>query len=143
MDSQKIIMNFTVPPSLEDIECLSAAIMETLPDELDRHCEDLVVTVEDMPDDTTLDDLDLDDPFELLALYKSGKEISPGIEKKIANEEDVLTIYRRPFLDMWCETEEDILTLLRQTMIEELGRYFEFSEDDIQDMTDMDYQEAI
>lgn len=143
MDSQKIIMNFTVPPSLEDIECLSSTIMDNLPDELERHCEELVVAVEDMPDDTTLDDLDLEDAFELLALYKSGKEISPGIEKKVANEEDVLVVYRRPFLDMWCETEEDILTLLRQVMIEELGRYFEFSEDDIQDMADIDYQEAI
>ncbi len=140
MDCQRIIMNFTVPPSMEDIEDLASSALENLPEEILGRCDELGILIEDTVDETTLDDLDLDDPFDLLALYKSGKEISPGVERKVANDEDVLVIYRRPLLDMWCETQEDLQGLIRQVMIEELGRYFEFSDDDIEDMADRHYQ---
>lgn len=140
MDCRRIIMNYTVPPSLEDLEDLANSIVETLPDELAPHCEELAIIVEDMADDTTMDDLDVEDAFDLLAVYKNGKEISPGVERKIADDDDVLVLYRRALLDMWCESEEDLLGLIRQVMIEELGRYFEFSDEDIQDMTDRHYQ---
>lgn len=140
MDCQRIIMNFTVPPSMEDIEDLASSALENLPEEILGRCDELGILIEDSVDETTLDDLDLDDPFDLLALYKNGKEISPGLERKVANDEDVLVIFRRPLLDMWCETQEDLPGLIRQVMIEELGRYFEFSDDDIEDMADRHYQ---
>ena len=140
MQSQRIIMNFTTPPSLEDVEDLANAAWENLPEELSSRCDELTIAVEDTVDDTTMDDLDVDDAYELLALYKNGKEISPGVERKVANDDDVLVIYRRPVLDMWCETQDDLLSLIRQIMIEELGRHFEFSEDDIEDMAERHYQ---
>ena len=140
MQSQRIIMNFTTPPSLEDVEDLANAAWENLPEELLSRCDELTIAVEDTVDDTTMDDLDVDDAYELLALYKNGKEISPGVERKVANDDDVLVIYRRPVLDMWCETQDDLLSLIRQIMIEELGRHFEFSEDDIEDMAERHYQ---
>ena len=140
MQSQRIIMNFTTPPSLEDVEDLANAAWENLPEELSSRCDELTIAVEDTVDDTTMDDLDVDDAYELLALYKNGKEISPGVERKVANDDDVLVIYRRPVLDMWCETQDDLLSLIRQIMIEELGRHFEFSDDDIEDMAERHYQ---
>ncbi len=140
MSCQQIIMNYTVAPSLDDLDCLASVVMETLPDELMRDCEALVVVVEDMADETTVNDLDLDDAFELLALYKSAKEIAPGIERKVANDDDVLVLYRRAILDMWCETGEDLTGLIRQVIIEELGRYFDFSDDDIEEMSERHYQ---
>lgn len=140
MESKRIIMNYTVPPSVEDLDDLAAVVWESLPDEISSRCDDLAITVEDVADETTLDDLDLEDPFDLLALYKDGKAISPGVERKVANDDDALVIYRRPILDMWCETQEDLQGLIRQVMIEELGRHFEFSDDDIEDMSDRHYQ---
>lgn len=134
MNEQRIIMNFTVPPSGEDLEVMVASILESLPDELVDHCEGVAVRVEEIPDEATESELDLENPFDLLALYRSGKEISPGVEKKTANDDDVLILYRRPLLDMWCEHGEDLMGLLRQVVIEELGRHFEFSDDDIEDM---------
>lgn len=140
MDCQRIIMNFTVAPSADDLEALATSIMETMPEELLRECNELVLAIEDIADETILSDLDLEDSFDLLALYKSAKEISPGIERKVANEDDVLVLYRRTILDMWCETGEDLQALIRQVMIEELGRFFEFSDDDIEEMTERHYQ---
>lgn len=140
MDCQQIIMNFTVAPSIDDLEALAALVMESLPDELARNCEELVVAVEDIADETIVRDLELDDSFDLPVLYKSAKEIAPGIERKVANDDDVLVLYRRAVLDMWCETGEDLQAIIRQVMIEELGRYFEFSDDDIEDMAERHYQ---
>lgn len=140
MECQRIIMNYTVPPSAEDLEDLTGFVWDSLPEELISRCDDLVITVEEMADDITLDDLGIEDSFELLALYKDGKEISPGVARKVASEDDVLVLYRRSILDMWCETQEDLQNLIRQVVIEELGRYFEFSEDDIEEMTGRHYQ---
>ncbi|PCI56978.1 MAG: hypothetical protein COB36_01535 [Alphaproteobacteria bacterium] len=140
MECQSIIMNHTVPPSLEDLETLAVGLLQGMPEELLQHCEGLVILIEEIVDETVQGDLNLDDPFDLLALYKNGKEISPGIERKVANDDDVLVLYRRSLLDMWCETEEDLQSVLRQIIIEELGRYFEFSDDDMQDIADQHYQ---
>ncbi len=133
-------MNYTVPPSVEDLETLANAVLPVLPDELLCDCEDITILIEDMADESTQLDLELSDPFELLALYKSGKEISPGLERKVASTDAVLVIYRRSLLDAWCDTEDDLQTLIRQIIIEELGRCFDFSDDDVQEMTDRHYQ---
>ncbi len=135
MERHKIIMNFSAPPSLEDLEALAQSIAESLPDELQEFCESLALTVEELPDETMEVEMNLDDPFEMVALFKSGAEIAPGITRKTANDDDTLMIFRRPLLDLWCETQEDLNVLLRQVMIEELGRSFDFSEREIEDMT--------
>lgn len=140
MDARKMIMNFSAPPSLEDLEILAGNAIEQLPDELMSHCSALAVIVEDFPDEALENELELDNSFDLLAFYRSGREISPGIEKKTANDDDVLMLFRRPLLDMWCETGEDLNAVLHQVIIEELGRNFDFSEDDIEDMTSRHHQ---
>lgn len=127
-------MNFSMPPSSEDIMVMARQIVDTLPDELTAKTEELQLEVEEFPDETIEQDMDLSSPYELLALFHSGKEIAPGIQKKVANGEDRLVLYRRSILDLWCETGEDLAVLVREIMIEELGRGFEFSEDDIQEM---------
>ncbi len=143
MNTKCIIMNYTTAPTLDDLEAIGCFIIDSLPDALSCHCEELELVVEDMVDETLQDDLKLDDPFDLLALYKSGKSIGLGVERKIASKEDVLVIYRRSLLDMWSETGEDLQILVRQVIIEELGRYFELSEDDIQEMNDQGYQSML
>tara|TARA_B100000780_G_scaffold277365_2_gene247880 strand:- start:427 stop:891 length:465 start_codon:yes stop_codon:yes gene_type:complete len=140
MDARKIIMNFTVPPSLEDIEIMTGNALDHLPDELDQYCVDISVVVEDFPDEALESELDIEDPFDLLALYRSGREISPGIEKKTANDDDVLMVFRRPLLDMWCDSGDDLGSVLHQIIIEELARNFDFSEDEIDEMTQRHHQ---
>ncbi len=140
MECKRIIMNYTVPPSAEDLEDLTGFLWESLPEEIISRCDDLAIVVEEIADDVTLDDLDIEDPYELLALYRDGKEISPGVERKVANEDDVLVLYRRAILDMWCEVQDDLQSIIRQVVIEELGRHFEFSDEDIEEMTARHYQ---
>ena len=143
MDAKQIIMNYTVPPGLDDLETLAQAILEVMPDELVEYIENLSVVVEDFPDDATQSDMDVDDPYELLALYRSASELTPGVNKKQADGDDILLLFRRPILDVWCENCEDITGLLREVMIEEIARAHDFSDGDIDDMTSRHYQQIL
>lgn len=134
MERDQIIMSFSAPPSAEDIEVLAKGVLGTLPEELLEFCDGMAISVEDFPDEAIQQEFDLDDPYDLLALYRSGSEIAPGVTKKTANDDDQLLIFRRPLLDVWCETYEDLSILIRHVMIEELGQNFDFSEDEIEEM---------
>jgi predicted Zn-dependent protease with MMP-like domain len=140
VEQHRIIMNFSAPPTMEDIDTIAKEILPTLPEEILEYCETLAIQIEDFPDDVTQAEMELDNPYELVALYRSGKEISPGVERKVANDDDVLVLYRRPILDLWCEMQEDITNLIREIMIEELGNNFDFSEEEIEEMTGRHHQ---
>ena len=140
MNQKRIIMNFTVPPSLADFEEIAADLLSDMPDELSEFCDDLVIEIEDFPDDATQSDYDLEDVYELLGLYKSGSQVSPGVERKQADGEDVLILYRRPILDMWCENGEDLAGIIREVMIEEIAKAHDFDGDEIDEMTARHYQ---
>ncbi len=140
MEQHRIIMNFTVPPGTDDIETMAADVLASIPEELEAHCEKLAIKIEEFPDDATQAELELEDPYELIALYRSGKEISRGVQRKVANDDDVLFIFRRPLLDLWSDTQDDLTALLREVIIEELARNFDFSEDEISEMTARHYQ---
>ena len=140
MEQHQIVMNFTVPPSMEDIEALAKDSLSSLPDELLEFCESLAIEVEEFPDTAIEEELELEDPYEVLALYRKGNQIAPGVESKVANDEDLLILYRRPLLDMWCETGDDLSRIVRDIMIEEIGRNFDFSEEEIEDMASRHHQ---
>jgi len=140
MGAKKIIMNYSAPPSIDDLEVMAASSVEGLPEELLEFCDGLALVVEEFPDEALEQELELEDPYELMALYRSGKEISPGVEKKTANDDDVLILFRRPLLDMWCEAGDDLGGLLRQVVIEELGKHFDFSDDEIEEMAGRHFQ---
>ena len=140
MDRRQIVMNFTFPPSPEDVRVIAETAIEHLPDELASFTESLTLQVEELADEALEQELDLDEPYELVALYRSGKQIAPGVERKVANDDDVLILFRRPLLDLWNETGEDINLLVRQVVIEELGQNFDFTEREIDEMTRRHHQ---
>lgn len=130
----QIIMNFTTPPSAEDLEVIAGAVMEALPEELMEFCDQLDIVIEEIADTAVEEELELEDPYDLPACYRSGKEVAPGVKVKNARRDGALVLYRRPILDMWCEMCEDLSELVRQVMIEELCRQFEFTEDETDEM---------
>lgn len=140
MDRQQIIMNFSVPPDIDDLQVIAQEAVDNLPEELQEFCDDLRIQIEEFPCEATESEMDLEDPYELVALYRSGKQIAPGVEKKVTKDDDILTIYRRPLLDLWAECNEDLNGLIRQVIIEELGQNFDFTETEIEEMNARHYQ---
>lgn len=133
-------MNFTAPPSPDDLSVIAEEALAALPEELLEFCDGLAIEIEEFPDESIEQEYDLEDSYDLIALFRKGNEIAPGVESKIANDDDLLILYRRPLLDMWCETGDSLADLVRQVMIEELGQNFDFSDEEIDEMTQRHYQ---
>ena len=127
----EIFMSFSRPPSADDILQLALQHKDSLPPSIAARCEDLLIDVEEFPDELVEQELELNDAYELLCLYKSAREVSPGVEKKQAAGDDHLVLYRRPILDMWAETNDDLNDLLRQIILGEIAAHFDVPEDDI------------
>ena len=122
--------SFTTAPTLAEIEAIARDAFDQIPEALRRHARDVVVRVEELPDEETERDMALDSPFDLLGLYrgvsidkKSFGDPTPGI--------DMVFLYRRPLLDYWCDTGEDLTGLVRHVLIHEIGHHFGFSDDDM------------
>ena len=143
MTAQHIVMNFATPPSIEDLQVIAHEIIETLPDELLEYTEKLALEIEEFPDEAVEQEHNIEDPFEMLVLFRNGKELYPGVERKNSKDEDILILFRRPILDMWCESCDDLFGLMRQIMIEELGRAHELHDQDISDMISRHYQRLL
>jgi len=118
-------------PSLGDVETLARAALATIPAELARHVEGVVIRVEDFPDEETERDMELEDSFEILGLYRG----TPLSAKSVSDPRaavDMIHLYRRPMLDYWCETGETIEAVVRHVLIHEIGHHFGFSDDDME-----------
>lgn len=142
MSNQQIIMNYTLPPSYDDLQVLTRGILDNLPEEIQDKCgeDDIDIQIEDMVDETQEQELGLEDPFDLTVQFKSNKEIAPGVQRKTTSGNHVMVLYRRAILDAWCDLGDDLTTLLRQMIIEEMGRHFEISDDDIDEMIQRHHQ---
>lgn len=118
-------------PGLEDIERLAQAALATIPEPLRNLTQGVVVRVEEFPDEETERDMALDSPFDLLGLYR-GVGIEGRDNPRTGTEPDMVFLYRRPLLDLWCETGEELSHLVRHVMIHEIGHHFGFSDDDME-----------
>lgn len=117
-------------PSLAEIEALAGQALAALPAEFRDQLGPIVFRVEDFADDDTLDAMGIDDPFDLLGLYrgvalpqKSTSDPLPGI--------DMIYLYRRPILDFWCDSGDDLFDVVRHVLVHEIGHHFGFSDDDM------------
>ena len=120
-----------LPPSLADLEQMAQAAFATLPAELKKPLGDVLIRIEEFPDEETEKAMELESPFDILGLYqgvalpnKSVMDPHSGI--------DTIYLYRRPILDYWCETSEDLNHVVRHVLIHEIGHHFGFSDEDME-----------
>ncbi len=124
----------TAPPSAADIERIGQAVLAELPEPFRSHVRDVVIRVQDFPDDQTLADMGIEEPFDLLGLYHGvpvgqGSEFAPP-----RHDVDMIFLYRRPLLDYWCDTGEPLADIVRNTLIHEIGHHFGYSDDDMDEI---------
>jgi len=122
---------FTTPPSLEDIEAIAASAYASIPEELRRPVGDVVIRVEEFPDEETEQEMELESPFDLLGLYR-GVDLAHRSVSQVTTEIDMIFLYRRPLLDYWCETGEDLEHVVRHVLIHEIGHHFGLSDADME-----------
>lgn len=123
--------SFTTPPDLDAIGDMAHEAFASIPEELRRHVEGVIIRVDEFPDEEIERDMGLETPFDLLGLYR-GVSIDHKTTNAIANDVDMIFLYRRPLLDYWCETGEDLMHVVRHVLIHEIGHHFGLSDEDME-----------
>jgi len=119
-------------PSLDDLTELAEAALAALPDAFRRMVGDVIVRVDDFPDEDVLDALGLRDPFELTGLYQ-GVDLARRSVLDPLPETSMVFLYRRPILDEWVERGDVTLAeLVAHVLVHEIGHHFGLSDADIE-----------
>jgi predicted Zn-dependent protease with MMP-like domain len=119
-------------PTSADIDALAREAFDRLPPEFLRLCKGLVIQVHEFADDDTLDEMGIESPFDLFGLFRGrGLAHSPAVPETGA-EPNLVFLYRRPLLDLWCEGEETLEAIVEHVLIHEIGHHFGLSDDDIE-----------
>ena len=117
-------------PSLADIEALAADAYARLPEHFRKLCEDLVVRVEDFPDESVIEAMKLDSEFDLLGLFHG-----VGLPFRSATMPplmpNMIWLYRRPILDYWAEHDEALSAIVTHVLVHEIGHHFGLSDADM------------
>jgi predicted Zn-dependent protease with MMP-like domain len=124
---------FTTAPTLEEIEAIAEDALATIPVPLLRHVGNVVIRVEEFPDEETEAEMELESPFDLLGLYR-GVDLTRKSVHDLPTDVDMIFLYRRPMLDYWVESGEDLPHVVRHVLIHEIGHHFGFSDDDMEEL---------
>jgi predicted Zn-dependent protease with MMP-like domain len=127
-------------PTLDQLQRLAEVSLDRLPLEFRSHLHNVIIRVEEFPEDAMLAGLELDDPFDLLGLYQ-GVALTDQSVEDTGRPPDMIFLFRRPLLDYWCETEEPLDHVVRHVLVHEIGHHFGFSDDDMEAIeAEMDQQ---
>ena len=122
-------------PTLADFEQLAAEAWERMPDTFRKMCGDVLIRIEDFPEDDVLKELGLESPFDLMGLYQ-GVSLDRKSVSDLPRGPDMVVLYRRPMLDYWAEYEETLGHLVAHVLIHEIGHHFGLSDEDMQALED-------
>lgn len=123
-------------PDAERIEAIARATIAKLPAEFADHLGNVVLHIEEFADEATLDEMEIENPFDLTGLYRG----LPLGEKSVAHSgtmPDMIHLYRQAILAEWCETGVSIEALVAHVVIHEIGHHFGLSDDDMQRLEEL------
>ena len=129
-----------VPPSKSDISKIAYEAIASLPQEFLDFAKNMIIKIQDFPDEETIFEMGLDSPFDLLARLEKASDFIRGWETNFSDaknlkqsfaKQDTLYLYRRALLDYWCETSEDFTIIVKKAIIGELGNKMGICDDDI------------
>jgi predicted Zn-dependent protease with MMP-like domain len=118
-------------PDAAELELIAEAAYRRIPERLRALVDDVVIRIEEFPDDEVMDDMELDDPYELLGLY-SGVSLDRKSVSDVRQGVDMIFLYRRPILDFWVESGDAIEDVVRHVLIHEIGHHFGLSDEEME-----------
>ncbi len=122
--------HYTLPPSAEDVGDLADRALAAIPAVLREKVRGLSILVEDVADDETLADLEIENAWELTGLYR-GVPFGQAEGAGARHAPDMVLLYREPILLEWIETGEDLFSLVRTVLIHEIAHHFGFTDAEI------------
>ena len=118
-------------PNAAELELIAEAAYRRIPERLRALVDDVVIRIEEFPDDEVMDDMEIDDPYELLGLY-SGVSLDRRSVSDVRQGVDMIFLYRRPILDFWVESGGAIEDVVRHVLIHEIGHHFGLSDEEME-----------
>lgn len=120
------------PPSLAEFDALARAAFAELPAAFRALCGDIVVHVAEFADEEILDEVGIEDPFELTGLYEGFDVTSRSMDDIPAGPNHV-HLYRQPILAEWIDNGEETLgRLVKHVLVHEIGHHFGLSDEDME-----------
>ena len=101
-----------------------------------RACADLLLRVADFAPDDVLDEMEIEDPYELTGLY-DGVALTERSVMSQPDRPDAVWLYRRPILEEWIDRGDVALDrLVRHVLVHEIAHHLGWSDDDIRAVDD-------
>ena len=118
-------------PDAAEIEAMARTALDGLPPEFREAAAQVALRVAEFAPEDMLDELQIDDPFELTGLYDG----IPMTEKSVLDQPggpDTIWLFRRPILDEWASRGDVTLgDLVVHIVTHEMAHHFGWSDDDI------------
>lgn len=125
-----------LPPSLDDLDRLARQAWEALPAQFRALAGDVLIRIQDFADDEVLDDMGVEDPFELSGLYV-GVDLTRKSIMDPAPQAPMVFLYRRAILDEWIERGDvGLAELVSHVLVHEVGHHFGLSDEQIDALLD-------
>jgi predicted Zn-dependent protease with MMP-like domain len=123
--------NAAAAPSLDVFAALAEAAFAALPPAFRQMTGQLVFRIEDFAEPEVLEELGIEDPFELTGLYQ-GVDLTRRSLFDTAPQASMVVLYRRPILDEWAERGDVSLgELIDHVLVHEIGHHFGLSDEAI------------
>lgn len=118
-------------PSLAAIDALARAALAAMPAPIRAACPDLVIRVVEIAPDEMLDDLGIEDPFELTGLY-DGVDIGSKSADDPPGPPDTVWLFRRAILDEWADRGNVTLgELVAHVLVHEVAHHIGYTDEGI------------
>lgn len=119
-------------PTLAEFEALAEAGFARLPEGFRHLCQGVILQVDDFPDDETMDEMELETPFDILGLFRgTGLPQGPAVAET-GQFPNMIWLYRRPILDYWAEHDETLGKVITHVLVHEIGHHFGLSDADME-----------
>ena len=100
--------------------------LDSLPDDFRPYMEDLVVDIEDSPDDQTMAELGMKDRRSLLGLYRGVPLTNRSVGQMLRIPERIV-LYQRN-IERICRDRDEVVNQIRRTVLHEVGHHFGMGE---------------
>jgi predicted Zn-dependent protease with MMP-like domain len=122
-------------PTDDDIEAVARRTLDRLPSPFKESLHDIVLMIEPVADAETARSLGLTHPMQLSGLYE-GISLNHQSVQHSGTLPERITLYSRPILAEWRDTQVGLEQLVSHIVIHEVGHHFGFSDDDMHALED-------
>ena len=120
------LQRFFAPPTADELSAMAAICLDHLPVVVRDMLGDLVLRIDEFPDDELIEEMDLESPYDLLSYGRAMESTETGHEPLL------VILYRRPILEYWCEVGEDLMQIMAQVILDEIGHFLDLSDDTLE-----------